>query len=228
MSEMVKKDGNQKENLLICPESERLVGFVERTLTDSEMRVISLHLRTCQKCQELVRDYAVFEIARKDAESGEVPEDVSKEVEQAIQSAKHDMTLEMWRSMGECFAPQREFLAAADGQSADQLQHEAAVKSGFLHFASKKGVDADSVWHVKLARPSVISDECVLRFYVESRDSKPVDQGVLAFGGVELEVKGGRALIPIKTFRDNLKIPVVALRIGTGKDVPGELLPPSV
>ena len=127
--------------------------------------------------------------------------------------------LDRWRSLAALFAPRRECLAAADGQTADQQLRDTASRSGFIHFiASAVGEDEPGFWHVKLALPTVVTAESRLRMQVLDGKGILIPVGTLTFCGVDLEVKDGRASMPVSVFRERIKDPENAVILFRGED----------
>lgn len=193
-----------------CPGRERLTLFVERGLPPAEMAETAAHVATCGTCAESVRDLAEWLAADRPA----APEMLFR-VRMALLPAR-------WRAVAAAFVPDREILAAADGQSADQIQQETAVRSGFLHFAAALPEGHRDGWRAKLAIPASVTEETVLRISVEDGAGRPVEAGTLVFCGVALDVLRGRVFLPVRTFRDNIGTAMIALKRDGGGEVPGE------
>lgn len=201
-----------------CPSEDALSGFVSRALDAESMGRIAGHVARCVECREDVRALAEWTACNPglgDAESRSV-------ARKAMKGLGLRQFQGPWRGLLQALAPRCEHLAAADGQSADQLQQDAAIRSGFMHFASKTPSGHADAWHAKLALPVAVTADTRLRIYVLDAKGEPVDSGTLKFCGVDLEVSKGYAVIPIGEFRDNINVPMIALQRPDGDAVPGE------
>ena len=124
------------------------------------------------------------------------------------------------------FTPRQEHLAAAGGQTADQLQEQVAVKSGFVHFEAAVDKQNRDYWFVKLSIPVVVTDKSRLRMqvfeYDANRQECPVPKGLLTFCGVKLEVCDGRASMSLAEFNKAKGFSMISFRRESGRDIPGE------
>lgn len=204
-----------------CPDFDSLMAYADRRLGDDESERVAVHLASCCSCREYVRNYTELSKVPQTA----LPEDVRAQIRRAVESAMEkrmgNVLSIQWKTIAHAFEPTCEYLAAADGQSADQVQQEIAIKSGFIRFASKVPADDPNAWKVRLAIPIERTDKCRLRMQVEDAKGNPVEDGVLTLCGVELEVKGGRAYMGYRDFMKNLKLEMISLRRGSGEDIPG-------
>lgn len=215
-------DARRPKNPGNCPEETTLTLFVEQGLPPDEMAETATHLLSCPACAETVKDLAAWLAAGRESDlSSASPEDQAA-VEGILFRNRLALLSDRWRTVASAFAFDREVLAAADGQSADQIQQETALRSGFLLFASELPKEHRDAWRAKLAIPASVTADTVLRISVEDAAGHPVGSGTLTFCGVPLAVKDGRCFMPIRTFQENLGKAMVSLKRGSGGDIPGE------
>lgn len=205
-----------------CPGKERLSLFVEQALSPSGMAETAEHARSCDSCVGDVKELASWIAAGRETDADAASAADRAAVYRILFKERLAILPSRWRTIAAVFVPEREILAAADGQSADQIQQEAAIRSGFLHFASDLPKGHRDGWRAKLAIPTAVTEETVLRFSVEDESGRPVESGTLTFCGVALDVRNGRVFMPVKTFRENLGTAMIALKRSGGKEVPGE------
>ena len=204
-----------------CPDFDSLMAYMDRRLGEDESERVAVHLASCGSCREYVRNYTELSKVPQTVLPEDIRARIRQTVESALQKRRGNVFAIRWKTIARAFEPTREYLAAADGQSADQVQQEIAIKSGFIRFASKVPVGDPNAWRVRLAIPIERTDRCRLRMQVEDAKGNPVEDGVLTLCGVELEVKGGRAYMGYRDFMENLKLEMISLRRGSGEDVPG-------
>lgn len=212
-----------------CFDIEALALFVENKLGQDDMAEIAGHLMVCEKCAAEAKELAKMHLARLDAESGNVPEEVRQIVSNVMQDAKRKTTVDMWKPVFDAFTPQKEYLAAADGQSADQLQQQAAADAGFFYFYSNGKINDRSpgAWRVRMARPPSggVSPEYILRLRVEEKSGAPIQSGLLTFCGEPLKICNGMAVMPLSKFLANIRKAMISLRRdGDSEDIPGQLV----
>jgi hypothetical protein len=205
-----------------CPSDGELGLFVERRLSDPQMAAVAEHLAECPACRESVRDVADWLASgqRLDVEAATLEDrDV---VRRALAEARAQRVRDLWQRVFNAVKPTREYLAAADGQTADQIQQRNA-RAGILHFSSKTQPPHKDAWHVKVTFPAGGSDEANIRLQVFDVDERAVPSGVLTFCGIDLDIDEGYAFMPMGEFRKNMRVALIALRRGDGESVPGEL-----
>ena len=206
-----------------CPSDEDLGLFAERRLPDPQMAAVAEHLAECPACRETVRDVADWLASgqRLDVEAA-TPEERDA-VRGALVEAGAQRVRDLWQRVFNAVKPAREYLAAADGQTADQIQQRNA-RAGILHFVSRTQPPHKDAWHVKVVLPAETgSDEANIRLQVFDVDERAVPSGVLTFCGVDLNIDEGYAFMPMGEFRKNMRMALVSLRRGDGEPVPGEL-----
>lgn len=205
-----------------CPAVEDIGGFVERRLPDSRMAAVAEHVATCSECQEKVADFAgwLADGQDLDVDAASLPEDRDA-VRKAMAAVDVRRGAELWRRLFDAFGNgTRECLAAADGQTADQMQRDNAMV-GELHFVSIPSTPRKDAWHAKATLPASASDEACIRFQVFDGDDRAMSSGVLRFCDVDLGVEEGYAFMSMGEFRRNLRIPMVWFRHGDGNPVEG-------
>lgn len=212
-----------------CIDVEDLALFTENKLGQDAMAEIAGHLMVCEKCAAVAKELAEMHMARLDAECGNVSDEVRQIVSNVMQDAKRKMAVDMWKPVFDAFTPQKEYLAAADGQSADQLQQQAAADAGFFYFYSNGNVNDRSpgAWRVRMARPPSggVSPEYILRLRVEDIAGAPIQSGLLTFCGEPLKIHNGMAMMPLSKFLANIRKAMISLRRdGDSEDIPGQLV----
>ncbi|MBQ7189431.1 MAG: hypothetical protein IJR99_08470 [Kiritimatiellae bacterium] len=208
-----------------CPDRETLRFFVERELDPEGMVIVSQHLKACASCREEVKSHAMWLASGLEMDVADATEEERGIVRNILRQNLSGAVGDLWRNILEMFRKPREYLAAADGQTADQIQQTNADLSGFFHFASKGSCGYKDAWYARLAIPSIVTDKTLFRFQVyDSQDwnRHPVESGVLNFCGVDLEVQDGYATISLKTFRENVGVALITFRRLGGETVPGE------
>lgn len=206
----------------ICPDEKTLGLFVEQALEAEQMESVAGHLLDCPQCRERARDHAEWIAAGRKLDVNEAPTEVWQAVRAVHLSARLKDARMRWRRIAATFMPKREYLAAADGQTADQVQQDMAVRSGFIYFAANVPPGHKDAWHARLAIPTAVTDETVLRLQVFDGADRPVENGTLTFCGVDLGIEEGYAYMSIKSFRKNIGISLIALKTEDGRVVPGE------
>ncbi len=222
-SKVVKPCDQGERAPVACPSDEDLGLFVERRLPDPQMAAVAEHLAECPACRETVRDAADWLASgqRLDVESATAEE--RDAVRRALVEAGAQRVRDLWQRVFNAVKPVREYLAAADGQTADQIQQRNA-RAGILHFVSRTQPPHKDAWHVKVVLPAETgSDEANIRLQVFDVDERTVPSGVLTFCGVDLDIDEGYAFMPMGEFRKNMRVALVSLRRGDGEPVPGEL-----
>jgi len=208
-----------------CPDRETLRFFVERGLDSEGMIIVSQHLKTCARCREEVKSHAMWLASGLEIDVADATEEERGIVWNILRPTSSVAVGDLWRNILEMFRKPHEYLAAADGQTADQIQQTNADLSGFFHFASKGSCGYKDAWYARLAIPSIVTDKTLFRFQVyDSQDwnRHPVESGVLNFCGVDLVVQDGYATISLKTFRENVGVALITFRRSGGETVPGE------
>lgn len=181
-----------------CPDGELMNAFVECTLPSETAGDVAKHVSHCERCRNCMRELVFAKMQEK--------------------------VLERWARIREAFNPIREYLAAADGQTADQLQHDVAMRSGFIHFVANLDDRDVDFWHVKLALPTVVTDDSLIRLTVLDKASERVECGVLTFCGVKLPVEGGSASMSVSEFRAHIRNPensMISFRRAEGREIEG-------
>lgn len=205
-----------------CPDERTLGLFVERALDESEMTDVALHVAACPKCKEVMRGHAQWLLDGQKLDVREATEELRQAVRKVLADKRRKEIETLWRDVFASFQNSRSYLAAADGQTGDQIQQETAVRSGFVHFVSSEVQKRSDAWHVKLAFPTTVSDETKLRLQVFDADERPMKSGTLVFCGVELDIVDGYAYISVKVFRENIGVSLIAVKTNDGKLIPGE------
>lgn len=181
-----------------CPNREMMMSFIDRTLPPEAAGDIALHVSHCEQCRQSMQEL--------------------------IRSKAKKTVQDLWTKLRESFTPSREYLAAADGQTADQSQHDTASKSGFIHFMANLDDEDADFWHVKLALPTIVTNESKLRLQVLDRDDRRIERGVLTFCGARLSVKDGRASMLVSEFQTYIKNPansMISFGRESGREVEG-------
>ena len=204
-----------------CPGEEVLQQFAERLLDEAQMEAVVSHLLECSRCRESVKDIAEWLAAGRILDVDDATPDEKRIVEKCIAAVREKHAQTLWRRIFAIAAPSRVYLAAADGQTADQLQRETALKSSFIHFVSCGSEKHKDAWHAMLAVPVEATDETCLRLQVFDKDERPVESGALTFCGVDLPIEDGYAYMPIKTFREHVGVSLIALKTEDGRTIPG-------
>ena len=209
--------------LASCPSDEDLGLFVEKRLPDQQMAAVAEHLAGCPACRETVRDVADWLSSGQRLDAGAATLEERDVVRRALAEAGAQRVRDLWQRVFNAVRPTREYLAAADGQTADQIQQRNA-RAGILHFVSKTQPPHKDAWHVKVVLPAETgSDETNIRLQVFDVDERAVPSGVLTFCGVDLDIEEGYAFMPMGEFRKNMRVALIALKRGDGESVPGEL-----
>lgn len=222
---MIKHD-HMKDNEDIahgmCPDEETLGLFVERALEPEWMEATAVHLLGCPRCRETAKEHAEWLAAGRRIDVNDATPEEWQAVRDIYSSVRQKDIQRRWSEIAAAFSPKRDYLAAADGQTADQIQQDIAMRSGFVYFASSVPAGHKDAWYAKWAVPTAATDDTVLRLQVFDGDGKPVESGTLTFCGVDLGIDEGYAYMPIKTFRKNIGVSLIALKRDDGRVVPGE------
>ena len=205
-----------------CPDEETLGLFAERSLEPGQMETVAMHLLDCPRCKERVKEHVEWmDIGRRTDVNDATPAEWKK-VRDIYSSVRRKDVQKRWGEITAAFSPKRDYLAAADGQTADQIQQNIAMRSGFIHFASTVPAGHKDAWHAKLAVPTAATDETVLRLQVFDGDGIPVESGTLTFCGVDLGIEEGYAYMSVKAFRKNIGVSLITLKRADGRAIPGE------
>ena len=205
-----------------CPEEETLRLFVERALDPALMEAVALHIIDCRDCKDTAKEMAEWLAAGSGVDVDNATPEERHAVCAAYNAVRKRHVQALWQQIHALARPRREYLAAADGQTADQIQQETAIRSGFIHFASCTSPGHKDAWHAKWAVPTAATDETCLRLQVFDGNEQPIPSGTLVFCGVDLEIEDGYAFMPVKTFRENVGVSLIALKKADGSMVPGE------
>ena len=206
-----------------CPSGDMLTLFVERRLSDSQMAVVAEHIATCPVCKSGVMDLAEWLASGKNLDMNAATAEERCAVAKALDAARMQRARELWQRVFALIKPAHEYLAAADGQTADQIQQQNAM-AGILHFVSIPPPPHKDAWHVKATLPAETgSDETNIRLQIFDVSENVVPSGVLTFCGVDLNIEEGYAFMSMGEFRKNMHIASIKLRRGDGAAVPGEL-----
>ena len=205
-----------------CPDEEMLGLFVEHSLDESEMSSMANHVIGCDRCKEIVKEHVKWLLAGKRLDPADATDEEREIVRSVLMKSNQERLKSLWDEVFAAFKPTKCYLAAADGQTGDQIQQETAARSGFVHFVSTNPPAKCDAWHVKLAFPTAITDETLLRLLVLDFEEKPIKSGTLVFCGVSINIADGYAYMPIKTFRENMGVSLIALKTADGKTIPGE------
>lgn len=206
----------------ICPDETLLGRFVLRSLDPVQMEAIALHIMACPRCKDIAKDMAEWIVAGRTLDVDAATPEERKVVNDAYGIVRAKYVRELWHEVFAAVRPRREYLAAADGQTDDQIQQETAMRSGFIHFVSCTSPGHKDAWHAKWAVPTTVSDDTYLRLQVFDGSDKPINTGVLIFCGVELEIADGYAFMSIKSFRKNIGKSLIALKTADGRIIEGE------
>ena len=206
-----------------CPSDDILGLFAERRLSGPQMAEVAEHIAACAKCKSGIADLAEWLAAGKDLDTDAATDVERRAVEKALDAVRMQRARELWEKVFAAIKPAREYLAAADGQTADQIQQRNA-RAGILHFVSVPPPPHKGSWHVKATLPAATgSDETHIRFQVFDAGGNAVPSGVLTFCGVGLDIEDGYAFMPMGEFRKKMHIALIELKRGDGAPVPGEL-----
>lgn len=145
-----------------------------------------------------------------------------KEIRQILERRSQENLKSLWDEIFAAFKPNNCYLAAADGQTGDQIQQETASLSGFVHFVSSNPPTEDDSWHVKLAIPTKVTGDTRLRLQVLDSKEQPIKSGTLVFCGVDIDIGDqGYAYISGKTFMEHIGISLIALKKTDGTIISG-------
>lgn len=208
-------------NMAECYDSELLALYASNELPSEKMSEVACHLTGCKRCNAIVRDFADWMLAEIDVENGDVPVEVKELATRAIREGKAELLRREWRKIDESFMPRCVYAAAADGQTADQLLSATANNSGFVHFASVE--DGNDAWHARITRLPNPTEDSILRIDVADGAGHPVQDGVLRYQGISVEVHEGKAYLPIKDLCLQAERMISLQRVG-GPEVPGTLV----
>lgn len=215
-----KDNGNAVRGM--CPDEETLGFFVEQVLEPEQMEAVALHLLDCPRCRKSAKEHAEWIAAGRRIDVNDATPAEWQAVRDIYSSVRKKDIQRRWAEIVAAFSPKRDYLAAADGQTADQVQQDIAMRSGFVYFASSVPAGHRDAWYAKWAVPTAATDDTVLRLQVFDGDGKPVEAGTLTFCGVDLGIDEGYAYMPIKTFRENIGVSLIALKRDDGRIIPGE------
>lgn len=206
-----------------CPPGDMLSLFVERRLSDSQMAVVAEHIATCPTCKVEVGDIAEWLSLGKDINVDAATHEERCVVSKALDAVRVQHARELWQRVFAAVKPARAYLAAADGQTADQIQQRNS-RAGILHFVSTPPPPHKDAWHVKVTLPTETGlDESNIRLQVFDVGENAVPSGVLTFCGVDLNIEDGYAFMPMGEFRKNMHVALIKLKRGDAEPVPGEL-----
>lgn len=209
---------------VICPSDKVLDGFLSHTLTDEQALAVIDHVERCPQCKGKLADLVEWSWENFSANALSTTAEEEQRGREFI--ARKTAIRRYWRGMDVLFMPQQEHLAAAGGQTADQLQEQMAVKSGFLHFEAAIDKQNHDYWFVKLSIPVVVTDKSRLRMqvfeYDEDRCERPVMKGILTFCGVKLKVIDGRASMSLSEFNRAKGFSMISFCREEGRNIPGE------
>lgn len=204
-----------------CPSNEDVSAFVERRLPAPRMAAVAEHAAACPECGERIASLAEWLADGLDGDVAPSPEDVAA-ARRALEPGGVRRGMDLWRRLADAVAARsRECLAAADGQTADQVQRQNAM-AGELHFVSNPPPPHRNAWHVKATLPTDMFDEANVRFQVFDGEDHSMPSGVLTFCGIDLGIEEGYAFMSMSEFRRNLHVPAISFRQDGGKSVEGE------
>ena len=206
----------------MCPDEETLGLFAERSLEPGQMEAVAMHLLDCPRCREGVKEHVEWISIGRRLDVNDATQAEWEKVRGIYSSVRRKDVQKRWGEIMAAFSQKRDHLAAADGQTADQVQQDIALRSGFIHFASTVPAGHKDAWHAKLAVPTAATDETALRLQVFDCDGKPIESGTLTLCGVDLGIEDGYAYMSVKAFRKNIGVSLIALKRGDGRSVPGE------
>ena len=206
----------------MCPDGMTLGLFVERSLEPEQMEAVALHLLDCPRCRTEAKDHAEWIADGRRIDVGNATMDEWQAVRGIYRSVREKNMRSRWKEIAAAFGPKREYLAAADGQTADQVQQDVAMRSGFIHFAANVPAGHRDAWSARLAVPTAATNETVLRLQVFDGEGNPVGSGKLTFCGVDLDIEDGYSYMSVKSFRKNIGVSLIALKTDDGRVIPGE------
>lgn len=206
-----------------CPSDEELSLFVERRLPDSSAEFVAMHIATCPRCCANVRDVAEWLAAGQNLDMNAATSGERNIVRKALGVVHTQSVMKLWQKVFASVKPACAYIAAADGQTADQIQQR-NTRAGILHFVSTPPPPHKDSWHVKVTLPAEMgSNDAFIRLQVFDSDECAVPSGVLTFCGIDLNIEDGYAFMPMGEFRRNMRITLIKLKRGDDKIVPGEL-----
>ena len=216
------ENGSNCCNLASCPEESTIGRFFEKSLEPAQMEAVALHIIECPRCRDAAADMAEWIAVGREIDVRTATSEERRVVCETYDSVRAKYVQTLWQEIYAAIQPRREYLAAADGQTADQVQQETAMRSGFIHFVSNTPPGHKDAWHAKWAVPTAVSDETCLRLQVFDGNERPIKCGTLIFCGVELAITDGYAFISIKSFRKNIGKSLIALKMSDGRLIEGE------
>lgn len=205
-----------------CPEERILELFVERELEEDLAERIAIHISECKACKDIVREHSKWLLDGRKLDVNDATEEQRSAVREILNAAGIKRAQKIWREIFDAFKERTAYLAAADGQTGDQIQQETAMRSGFVHFVSDSSQNRLDAWHAKLAFPAAITDETYIRLQIFDGEEQPIESGTLIFCGVELNISEGYAYMSVKDFREHIGSSIIALKRSDGKVIPGE------
>ena len=207
----------------LCPSDEELSLFVERRLPDSSAALVAMHIVTCPECCANVRDVAEWLAAGQNLDVNAATPSERNIVNKALGVVHAQSVLKLWQKVFASVKPACANIAAADGQTADQIQQR-NTRAGILHFVSTPPPPHKDSWHVKVTLPAETgSDDAFIRLQVFDPDECAVPSGVLTFCGINLNIEDGYAFMPMGEFRRNMRVTLIKLKRDDHGTVPGEL-----
>ena len=206
-----------------CPSDEELSLFVERRLPDSSAGFVAMHIATCPGCSANVRDVAEWLAAEQDFDMNAVTLEERNIVSNALGVVHAQRIMELWQKVFAAVKPACAYIAAADGQTPDQIQQR-NTRAGILHFVSTPPPPHKDSWHVKVTLPAETGlDDTYIRLQVFDVDECVIPSGVLTFCGIDLNIEDGYAFMSMGEFRRNMRVTLIKLKRSDRGTVPGEL-----
>lgn len=205
-----------------CPSNEDVCAFVERRLPAPQMAAVAEHVAACDGCRERIADLAEWLADGLDGDSASSSEDMAAARKALETAGAVRRGMDLWRRLADAVAVRsRECLAAADGQTADQVQRQNAMAAE-LHFVSNPPPPHRNAWHVKATLPMDMFDEANVRFQIFDGEDHAMPSGVLTFCGIDLGIEEGYAFMSMSEFRRNLHVPAISFSQDGGESVEGE------
>lgn len=206
-----------------CLSDEELSLFVERRLPDSSAEPLAMHIAVCPVCSANVRDVAEWLAVGKNLDMNAATSVERNIVSKALGVVRTQRVMEFWEKVFAAVKPVGTYIAAADGQTADQIQQR-NTRAGILHFVSTPPPLHKDSWHVKATLPAETgSDDTYIRLQVFDADECVIPSGVLTFCGIDLNIEDGYAFMSMGEFRRNMRVTLIKLKRSDGGTVPGEL-----
>jgi len=208
-----------------CPDQEMVAAFAAGGLDDARQKELALHFLMCDACCRALRFAYECQLADKRQEwpvvSGIEVERAKRFLELVLKlKGRPSETALLWLRFAFALTPCRDVMAAADGQTPDQLLQEAAL-SGHISFFADCGKRDPGYWQAKIALPVAPAPETELRIRIRDANAAPIAKGVFILCGIELPVSDGLAKVRLADLQGHMDKPMVALRLPCGAETSG-------